>query len=123
MLWYSLNLFVIFILVLLFLVVRSTNKYWQKTDLFIEDAANIVESIRSGNLSKKIGKINSTSGEALADSINQLIDTLKESEKKVREQQTELMRQNRFLESVLNSLSDGLIIVDKNSKIITVKEM
>ena len=85
MLWYSLNLFVIFILVLLFLVVRSTNKYWQKTDLFIEDAANIVESIRSGNLSKKIGKINSTSGEALADSINQLIDILKESEKKVRE--------------------------------------
>lgn len=120
MLWYSLNLFVIFILVLLFLVVRSTNKYWQKTDLFIEDAANIVESIRSGNLSKKIGKINSTSGEALADSINQLIDTLKESEAKVREQQTELMRQNRFLESVLNSLSDGLIIVDKNSKIIKV---
>lgn len=120
MLWYSLNLFVIFILVLLFLVVRSTNKYWQKTDLFIEDAANIVELIRSGNLSKKIGKINSTSGEALADSINQLIDTLKESEEKVREQQTELMRQNRFLESVLNSLSDGLIIVDKNSKIIKV---
>lgn len=120
MLWYSLNLFVIFILVLLFLVVRSTNKYWQKTDLFIEDAANIVESIRSGNLSKKIGKINSTSGEALAESINQLIDTLKESEEKVREQQTELMRQNRFLESVLNSLSDGLIIVDKNSKIIKV---
>lgn len=120
MLWYSLNLFVIFILVLLFLVVRSTNKYWQKTDLFIEDAANIVESIRSGNLSKKIGKINSTSGEALADSINQLIDTLKESEEKVREQQTELMRQNRFLESVLNSLSDGLIIVDKNSKILKV---
>lgn len=120
MLWYSLNLFVIFILVLLFLVVRSTNKYWQKTDLFIEDAANIVESIRSGNLSKKIGKINSTSGEALAESINQLIDTLKESEEKVREQQTELMRQNRFLESVLNSLSDGLIIVDKNSKILKV---
>lgn len=120
MLWYSLNLFVIFILVLLFLVVRSTNKYWQKTDLFIEDAANIVESIRSGNLSKKIGKIISTSGEALAESINQLIDTLKESEEKVREQQTELMRQNRFLESVLNSLSDGLIIVDKNSKILKV---
>ena len=120
MLWYSLNLLVIFILVLLFLVVRSTNKYWQKTDLFIEDAANIVESIRSGNLSKKIGKINSTSGEALADSINQLIDTLKESEVKVREQQTELMRQNRFLESVLNSLSDGLIIVDKNSQILKV---
>ena len=120
MLWYSLNLFVIFILVLLFLVVRSTNKYWQKTDLFIEDAANIVESIRSGNLSKKIGKIDSTSGEALADSINQLIDTLKETEEKVKEQQSELMKQNRFLESVLNSLSDGLIIVDKNSNIIKV---
>ncbi len=120
MLWYVFNLIVIFILVLLFIVVRSTNRQWQKTDLFIEDAANIVESIRSGNLSKKIGKIDSTSGEALADSINQLIDTLKETEEKVKEQQTELMKQNRFLESVLNSLSDGLIIVDKNSNIIKV---
>ena len=120
MLWYVFNLIVIFILVLLFIVVRSTNRQWQKTDLFIEDAANIVESIRSGNLSKKIGKIDSTSGEALADSINQLIDTLKETEEKVKEQQSELMKQNRFLESVLNSLSDGLIIVDKNSNIIKV---
>ena len=120
MLWYVFNLIVIFILVLLFVVVRSTNRQWQKTDLFIEDAANIVESIRSGNLSKKIGKIDSTSGEALADSINQLIDTLKETEEKVKEQQAELMKQNRFLESVLNALSDGLIIVDKNSNILKV---
>ena len=120
MLWYVFNLIVIFILILLFIVVRSTNRQWQKTDLFIEDAANIVESIRSGNLSKKIGKIDSTSGEALADSINQLIDTLKETEEKVKEQQAELMKQNRFLESVLNALSDGLIIVDKNSNILKV---
>ena len=120
MLWYVFNLIVIFILILLFIVVRSTNRQWQKTDLFIEDAANIVESIRSGNLSKKIGKIDSTSGEALADSINQLIDTLKETEEKIKEQQAELMKQNRFLESVLNALSDGLIIVDKNSNILKV---
>ena len=120
MLWYVFNLIVIFILILLFIVVRSTNRQWQKTDVFIEDAANIVESIRSGNLSKKIGKIDSTSGEALADSINQLIDTLKETEEKVKEQQAELMKQNRFLESVLNALSDGLIIVDKNSNILKV---
>ncbi len=120
MLWYVFNLIVIFILILLFIVVRSTNRQWQKTDLFIEDAANIVESIRSGNLSKKIGKIDSTSSEALADSINQLIDTLKETEEKVKEQQAELMKQNRFLESVLNALSDGLIIVDKNSNILKV---
>ena len=120
MLWYVFNLIVIFILILLFIVVRSTNRQWQKTDLFIEDAANIVESIRSGNLSKKIGKIDSTSGEALADSINQLIDTLKETEEKVKEQQAELMKQNSFLESVLNALSDGLIIVDKNSNILKV---
>lgn len=117
MIWYSLNLFVIFILVLLFIVVRSTNRYWQKTDLFIEDATNVVESIRSGNLSKKIGKINSKTGDSLAESINQLIDTLKEAEENVKSQQEELIKQNRFLESVLNSLSDGLVIVDKNTKI------
>ena len=120
MLWYSLNLFVIFILVLLFMVVRSTNKQWVKTDMFIEDATNIVESIRSGNLSKKIGKINSSSGDSLAESLNQLIDSLKETEENVRKQQDELLKQNRFLESVLNSLSDGLIIVDKNTKIVKV---
>jgi len=118
MLWYSLNLIVIFILVVLFLVVRSTNREWKKTDIFIEDAANIVESIRSGNLSKKIGKINSSTVDTLAESLNQLIDSLKETEEHVKIQQEELVKQNRFLESVLNSLSDGLIIVDKNSKII-----
>jgi len=120
MLWYSLNLFVIFILILLFIVVRATNKQWVKTDMFIEDATNIVESIRSGNLSKKIGKINSTSGDSLAESLNQLIDSLKETEENVKKQQDELLKQNRFLESVLNSLSDGLIIVDKNTKIVKV---
>lgn len=120
MLWYSLNLFVIFILVMLFIVVRSTNKQWVKTDMFIEDATNLVESIRSGNLSKKIGKINTTSGDSLAESLNQLIDSLKETEEHVRNQQNELLKQNRFLESVLNSLSDGLVIVDKNIKILKV---
>ncbi|MBR1907946.1 PAS domain-containing sensor histidine kinase [bacterium] len=88
--------------------------------MFIEDATNIVESIRSGNLSKKIGKINSSSGDSLAESLNQLIDSLKETEENVRKQQDELLKQNRFLESVLNSLSDGLIIVDKNTKIVKV---
>ena len=120
MLWYSLNLFVIFILVMLFIVVRATNKQWVKTDMFIEDATNLVESIRSGNLSKKIGKINTSSGDSLAESLNQLIDSLKETEEHVRIQQNELLKQNRFLESVLNSLSDGLIIVDKNLKILKV---
>lgn len=120
MLWYSLNLFVIFILVILFIVVRATNKQWVKTDMFIEDATNLVESIRSGNLSKKIGKINTASGDSLAESLNQLIDSLKETEEHVRIQQNELLKQNRFLESVLNSLSDGLIIVDKNVKILKV---
>ena len=118
MLWYSLNLIVIFILLILFLVVRTTNRQWEKTDVFIEDAANIVESIRSGNLSKKIGKINSSTGDTLAESLNQLIDSLKETEENVRKQQEELLRQNRFLENVLNSLSDGLIIVDKNTRIV-----
>ena len=120
MLWYSLNLFVIFILVILFIVVRSTNKQWVKTDIFIEDATNLVESIRSGNLSKKIGKINTATGDSLAESLNQLIDSLKETEEHVRVQQNELLKQNRFLESVLNSLSDGLVIVDKNVKILKV---
>ena len=31
-----------------------------------------------------------------------------------------MIKQNRFLESVLNALSDGLIIVDKNSNILKV---
>ena len=77
-----------------------------------------LNSVKYGDLSKKIKTINPESYESLNDSINTLIDTLKEKEKAVTQQQTELIHQNKFLEAILNSLSDGLVIIDDKHKIL-----
>ena len=56
------------------------------------------------------------STEPLADSINRMIETLYDREKMITEYQTELHRQNKFLEAVINSLSDGLVVIDDEHK-------
>ena len=47
-----------------------------------------------------------------------MIDTLSEKEKQVTQEQMRLISQNRFLEAIMNSLSDGLIIIDEDFKIL-----
>lgn len=54
----------------------------------------------------------------LAESLNRMIETLYDREKMIVEYQNELHRQNKFLEAVINSLSDGLIVIDENYKIL-----
>jgi len=45
-----------------------------------------------------------------------MVETLNDREKMINEYQTELKRQNKLLESVINSLSDGILIInDKNN--------
>ena len=56
--------------------------------------------------------------EPLAESLNRMIDTLYDREKMIIEYQNELHRQNKFLEAVINSLSDGLVIIDEHYKIL-----
>jgi two-component system NarL family sensor kinase len=64
---------------------------------------NIVNSVRYGNLAAKIDKINNPEYKTLTGSINRMIETLNDREKMIIEYQTELMRQNERLESVIDS--------------------
>ena len=118
MLWYAVNLFVIFIFLMLLLVSKETTKRWTKINDYIGVVNETLNSVRYGDLEKKIKTLNTESYETLTESVNSLIDALTEKEKSVSQQQAELVHQNKFLEAILNSLSDGLVIIDNRHKIL-----
>ena len=55
---------------------------------------------------------------ALTRTINRMIETLNDREQMLYESQTELRNQNKFLQASINSLSDGIAIVDSEGTII-----
>jgi len=118
MLWYSVNLFIILIFVLLFFVVRKTNKKWSKVNDYLGMVTNTVNSVRYGNLATKMEQLDHPNYQNLSESINRMVETLNDREKMIVEYQGELTRQNKFLESVINSLSDGILIIDEDYKIL-----
>ncbi len=117
LLWIALNLFIIAILAFLFVFFRKSKKKWNRINDYLEDVTKTVNSIRYGDLSKKLGKLDIPDIENLSESLNRMIDTLHDREAMIDEYQNELSRQNKMLEAVINSLSDGLIITDEEGKI------
>ena len=120
MIFYLINIFVILIFVALFFVVKKMDKKWLKINDYIGIVTNTVDSVRYGNLATKIEKIDYTDYKNLSESINRMVETLNDREKMVIEYQNELTRQNKFLEAVINSLSDGILIIDEHHKILRV---
>lgn len=118
MLWYVLNLGIIAVFISLFLITRQTNKRWSKINDYLGTVTNTVNSIRYGNLSTKIEKLEHPTYQNVTDSINRMVETLNDREKMIIEYQAELMRQNKLLESVINSLSDGILIVNEHLNIL-----
>ena len=118
MLWYLLNFSIILVFIVLFLITRQTNKRWSKINDYLGMVTNTVNSVRYGNLSTKIEEISHPTYQNVTDSINRMVETLNDREKMIVEYQSELMRQNKLLESVINSLSDGLVVVDGEHKIL-----
>ena len=118
MLWYILNLSIILIFLVLFLFARQTNRRWSKINDYLGMVTNTVNSVRYGNLSTKIEEINHPTYKNVTESINRMVETLNDREKMIVEYQTELMRQNKLLESVINSLSDGILIVNDKFNIL-----
>ena len=112
-----LNLFILIVLSSLFVFVRSSKKKWNKLNDYLEDVTKTVNSIRYGNLSKKINKMDFPDIENLTDSLNRMIESLHDRETMVVEYQNDLTRQNKFLEAVINSLSDGLLAADSDGTI------
>ena len=118
MLWYIINFSIIAVFICLFLITRQTNKRWSKINDYLGTVTNTVNSIRYGNLSTKIEKLEHPTYQNVTDSINRMVETLNDREKMIIEYQAELMRQNKLLESVINSLSDGILIVNENLSIL-----
>lgn len=120
MLWYLFNFFIIFILLSLWVIFKRSYKQWSKINDYLGAVSNTVNSIRYGNLATKIGELEHPTYQNLSESINRMVETLNDREKMIIEYQSELTRQNKFLEAVINSLSDGILIVDEHYKILRV---
>ncbi len=118
MLWYVINVLIILVFVALFLITRQMNKRWSKINDYLGMVTNTVNSVRYGNLSTKIDKIEHSTYQNVTDSINRMVETLNDREKMIVEYQAELIRQNKLLESVINSLSDGILIVNEQGNIL-----
>ena len=112
MLWLSINLFIIFIFVLLFLVIKKKDRKWSKINDYLGTVTNTVNSIRYGNLTAKIEHLEHPSYKNLSESINRIVESQRDRDKMIVEYQGELTRQNKFLEAVINSLSGGNLIVN-----------
>ena len=118
MLWFLIHICIIVIFLILFLITRYTNRRWSKINDYLGMVTNTVNSVRYGNLSTKINEINHPTYQNVTDSINRMVETLNDREKMIDEYQTELMRQNKLLESVINSLSDGILIINDKHHIL-----
>jgi len=102
----------------LFLSVKNEKKRWNKINDYMTDITKTIDSVRYGNLTKKINKLDIPDSEHLTESLNRMIETLHDREVMVSEYQNELAKQNKVLEAIINSLSDGLIITDKEGIIL-----
>ena len=116
--FYIINICVIIVFICLFFITRKTNKRWSKINDYLGKVTTTVDSIRYGNLSTKIEKIEHPTYQNVTDSINRMVETLNDREKMIIEYQAELMRQNKLLESVINSLSDGILIINEKFDIL-----
>lgn len=111
------NIAVILVFLSLFFITRKTNKRWSKINDYLGKVTTTVDSIRYGDLSKKINADHPTY-QNVTHSINRMVETLNDRERMIAEYQSELMNQNRLLESVINSLSDGILIINDKFEIL-----
>lgn len=118
MISYIINSGLILVFISLFFITRKTNKRWSKINDYLGTVTNTVNSVRYGNLTTKIEKLEHPTYQNVTDSINRMVETLNDREKMIVEYQAELMRQNRLLESVINSLSDGILIINEHGDIL-----
>lgn len=116
--FYLVNICVILVFICLFFITRRSNKRWSKINDYLGKVTTTVDSIRYGNLSTKIEKVEHPTYQNVTDSINRMVETLNDREKMIIEYQSELMRQNKLLESVINSLSDGILIINEKFEIL-----
>lgn len=118
--FFVLNTFLLIVLLVAFFSLRDNRKRRDKLNDYLLDVTRTVDSVRYGDLTKKINKIGDVDSKNLAESINRMIETLHDRELMINEFHNDLIRQNIILERTLNSLSDGLLVIDENNKILRI---
>ena len=114
---FGLNVLFLLLLISLLLFMRDKRKRWDKVTDYLGHVTKTVDSVRYGDLTKKINKLDILDTNDLAESLNRMIETLKDREIMIDEFQKDLIKQNSILERTVNSLSDGLLIVDEKGEI------
>ncbi len=93
-------------------------KKYQNIKEYFGDVDSIMNSVRYGNLSVRAGEYSQKEMQKLTDSINRMIETLNDREKMITEYQSELTKKNNFLATILNALSDGMLVCDSKFVIV-----
>lgn len=90
------------------------NKKYNNITEYFGDVGSIMNSLRYGNLTVRAEDSSQKEISKLTDSINRMIETLIDREQMIEEYRTELTKKNSFLATILDSLSDGMIVCDEN---------
>ena len=118
MLLLAIDIFIIIMFISLLFIIKKSDQKWSKINDYIGMVTNTVDSVRYGNLATKIEQLGHPNYQNLSESLNRMVETLNDRETMIIEYQTELTRQNKFLEAIINSLSDGILIVDDKYNIL-----
>ena len=113
----SLNIFILIVLISSLIYVRDSRKRWNKVTDYFGDVTKTVDSVRYGNLTKKINDLDIEGSNNLTESLNRMIETLKDREIMINEFHKDIIKQNKILEQTVNTLSDGLLIVNDKGEI------
>lgn len=114
------SLILLLFLVILFLFVLLVIQYFKIKRQKLNFANNLklilntVNSVRYGNLDARLMLDNEGNLSNLATSINRMVETIQDREKMIQEFKKEITGQNFFLETLINSLSEGFLILDDN---------
>lgn len=98
---------------------QTKNRHSDISD-YVLNLISTINSVRYGNLIARLGKHPNKDLNEVSRCINRMIETLNDREKMIVEYQGELKRKNDFLEAVINSLSDGILVLDENFKILQI---
>lgn len=98
---------------------HTKNRHSDISD-YVANIISTINSVRYGNLIARLGKHPDKNLNEVSQCINRMIETLNDREKMIIEYQGELKRRNDFQEAVINSLSDGILVLDENNKIIQI---
>ena len=119
----GLNAILVCLVSYLHISLQKNKKRYNKIDDYLGNITKTVDSVRYGDLTKKINTFDLPDSGNLTESLNRMIETLHDRETMVSEYQVELLRQNRVLEAIINSLSDGLIVTDTDGVILRATDL